>query len=72
MKHHIKLVKGSIDEQVKDIKPTKVDKKIMTTLSVALTKTELQKMKAASGLVGKVSNDQIIKAYIKERMYYGY
>lgn len=51
---------------------TEVDKKILTTLSIALTKTELQKMKSVSGLVGKVSNDQIIKAYIKERMSYGY
>ena len=49
-----------------------MDKKVITTLSVALTKTELKRMKAVSGLVGAVTNDQIIKAYLKERMYYGY
>lgn len=72
MKHQIKLIKGSVDEIVEKTTSTKADKKIITTLSVVLTKTELQKMKSASGLVGSVSNDQIIKAYLKERLHYGY
>lgn len=72
MIHHIKLVKGSENEQMKDIPKTDMDKKILTTLSVSLTKSELKRMKAVSGLVGKVTNDQIIRAYLKERHYYGY
>ena len=72
MKHHVKLVKGVQDEITPEINKTEMDKKVITTLSVALTKTELKRMKAVSGLVGAVTNDQIIKAYLKERMYYGY
>lgn len=50
-----------------------IDKKVITTLSVALSKSELKKMKVSSGLVGKnVTNDQIIRAYLKERLNYGY
>lgn len=72
MKHHVKLVKGMEDEITPEINKTQMDKKVITTLSVALTKTELKKMKTVSGLIGAVSNDQIIKAYLKERMNYGY
>ena len=72
MKHHVKLVKGVQDEITPEIKKTEMDRKVITTLSVALTKTELKRMKAVSGLVGAVTNDQIIRAYLKERMYYGY
>lgn len=71
MKHHIKLVKGAMDEIVPET--SNIDKKVITTLSVALSKSELKKMKASSGLVGKnLTNDQIIRAYLKERLNYGY
>lgn len=71
MKHHIKLVKGAMDEIVPET--SNIDKKVITTLSVALSKSELKKMKVSSGLVGKnVTNDQIIRAYLKERLNYGY
>lgn len=72
MKHHVKLVKGVQDDIAPEINKTETDKRILTTLSVSLTKEELKRMKAVSGLVGSVSNDQIIKAYLKERMHYGY
>ncbi len=72
MIHHIKLVKGSENERMKEHPKTEMDKKILTTLSVSLTKAELKRMKAVAGLQGKVSNDQIIRAYLKERHYYGY
>ena len=46
MKHHIKLVKGVKDEIVPET--SNIDKKVITTLSVALSKSEL-KMRKWSG-----------------------
>jgi hypothetical protein len=67
--HNIKLVQGAKDT-ISENPPA--DKKKMTTLTVSLTDKELKQMKALSGLRGNVSNDQIIKSYIKSKLTYGY
>ena len=69
MKHHVKLVKG--DDHTTSIEEVS-NKKQITTLTLGFTKKELAQMKALSGLKGQVSNDQIIRAYIKSKMSYGY
>ena len=68
--HNIKLVMGSQDTISEN--PAPEDKRKATTLTVSLTAKELKQMKALSGLKGNVSNDQIIKSYIKSKLTYGY
>jgi hypothetical protein len=68
--HNIKLVQGSEDTISET--PAPEDKKKATTLTVSLTAKELKQMKALSGLKGNVSNDQIIKSYIKSKLTYGW
>ena len=70
MNHHIKLVQGNEDTISEN--PTPEDKRKATTLTVSLTAKELKQMKALSGLKGNVSNDQIIKSYLKTKLTYGY
>jgi hypothetical protein len=67
--HNIKLVEGAKDT-ISEYPPA--DKKKTTTLTVSLTAKELKQMKALSGLRGDVSNDQIIKSYLKTKLTYGY
>lgn len=69
MKHNIKLVQGS-EDSLQEM--ASVGKKISTSLTINLTKKQLTQMKGLSGLKGAVSNDQIIKEYLKAKMTYGY
>ena len=69
MNHNIKLVKGNTDTIQEK---TPIGKKISTSLTINLTKKQLTQMKGLSGLKGAVSNDQIIKEYLKAKMTYGY
>jgi|TARA_B110000902_G_scaffold122504_1_gene143392 hypothetical protein len=69
MKHNIKLVQGS-EDSLQEM--ASVGKKISTSLTINLTKKQLTQMKGLSGLKGAVTNDQIIKEYLKAKMTYGY
>ena len=69
MKHNIKLVQGS-EDSLQEM--ASVGKKISTSLTINLTKKQLTQMKGLSGLKGAVTNDQIIKEYLKFKMNYGY
>jgi hypothetical protein len=69
MNHNIKLVQGS-EDSLQEM--ASVGKKISTSLTINLTKKQLTQMKGLSGLKGAVSNDQIIKEYLKAKMTYGY
>tara|TARA_B110000238_G_scaffold144853_1_gene156203 strand:- start:160 stop:369 length:210 start_codon:yes stop_codon:yes gene_type:complete len=69
MKHNIKLVQGS-EDSLQEM--ASVGKKISTSLTINLTKKQLIQMKGLSGLKGAVTNDQIIKEYLKAKMTYGY
>ena len=69
MKHNIKLVQGS-EDSLQEM--ASVGKKISTSLTINLTKKQLTQMKGLSVLKGAVTNDQIIKEYLKAKMTYGY
>ena len=69
MKHNIKLVQGS-EDSLQEM--ASGGKKISTSLTINLTKKQLIQMKGLSGLKGAVTNDQIIKEYLKAKMTYGY
>ena len=69
MKHNIKLVQGS-EDSLQEM--ASVGKKISTSLTINLTKKQLTQMKGLSGLKGAVTNDQIIKEYLRAKMTYGY
>ena len=72
MNHHIKLVQGNEDTISDAEQSSDREKRKATTLTVSLTAKELKQMKALSGLRGEVSNDQIIKSYIKSKLTYGW
>ena len=69
MNYKVKLVKGNLDEKLQS-KPT--NKKKQVSLNIGLTQKELTQMKALSGLRGSVTNDQIVKEYIKSKLRYGW
>jgi len=69
MNYKVKLVKGNLDEKLQS-KPT--NKKKLVSLNIGLTQKELTQMKALSGLRGSVTNDQIVKEYIKSKLRYGW
>jgi hypothetical protein len=67
--HHIKLVTGDEHTVIENVPK---EKKEITTLTMGLSKKELSKMKSVTGLKGDVTNDQIIKAFIKLQLLYGF